>query len=287
MVTMKRASVIGCGLVLATSTLSLAPSQAAVVDSPGILQQSYIYNPFFNNFDLYSGTWVEYQVDEAGTFPRVGDVFYVSTVVTALYGGQAPVMGVALDEKLEPDGGLAISAQNPVRCYLKTSLDDPTWDEVPESCSQQPTPTPGGGLTFGTRPLQYAQSFKVSVPMSFTKPKNGIGDGAAARVFSVVSDLNQTPDPLIAEQYIFVFPAANGGGPVANPGTTPVGLTVGQSTKLPKKQKFGKARYSSKTPRVCKVTKKGKVTARKAGTCKILAQAAKGKKRKTIKITIS
>lgn len=298
MVTMKRASVIGCGLVLATSTLSLAPSQAAVVDSPGILQQSYIYNPFFNNFDLYSGTWVEYQVDEAGTFPRVGDVFYVSTVVTALYGGQAPVMGVALDEKLEPDGGLAISAQNPVRCYLKTSLDDPTWDEVPESCSQQPTPTPGGGLTFGTRPLQYAQSFKVSVPVSFTKAKSGIADGPAARVFSVVSDINQTPDPLIAEQHIFVFPAAptsnpggdsgsdSGGTPGNNTGGTPAGLKVGQSTKLPGKQAFGKVRYTSKSPRVCKVTRKGKVTARKAGACKVLATAVKGKKRKTIKITV-
>jgi hypothetical protein len=221
-------------------------------------------------------------------------VFYVSTVVTALYGGMAPVMGVALDEKLEPDGGLAISAQNPVRCYLKTSLDDPTWEEVPESCSQTPTPTPGGGLTFGTRPLQYAQSFKVSVPMSFSKTKSGIGDGAAARVFSVVSDINQTPDPLIGEQHIFVFPAADTGGtpsvnpaPGVNPGGIPVGLVVGKSIKLPKKQAFGKARYSSKTPRVCKVTKKRKVTARKAGTCKILAKAVKGKKRKTIKITIT
>ena len=184
-----------------------------------------------------------------------------------------------------------------MRCYLKTSLDDPTWDEVPESCSQTPTPNPGGGLTFGTRPLQYGQSFKVSVPMSFTKTKSGIGDGAAARVFSVVNDINQTPNPLIAEQHIFVFPAAPGTNPGGTPSTTPgdtpgtnpggTGLTVGQSTKLPKKQAFGTARYTSMTPKVCKVTKKGKVTARKTGTCKVLAKAVTGKKRKTIKITIS
>lgn len=295
--TRKGLSLLGCGALVATSLLAF-PAQAAVVDSPGPLQQSYIYNSFFNSFDLFSATWVEYQVDETGTFPRVGDVFYVSTVVTALYGNQAPVMGLALDEKLAPDGGLAISAQNPVRCYLKTSLDDPSWEEVPESCSQTATPTPGGGLTFGTRPLQYAQSFKVSVPVSFTKAKSGIADGPAARVFSVVSDINQTPDPLIAEQHIFVFPAAPtsnpggapgsdpGGTPGNNTGGTPAGLKVGQSTKLPGKQAFGKARYSSKSPRVCKVTRKGKVTARKAGTCKVLATAAKGKKRKTIKITV-
>jgi hypothetical protein len=274
--------------VVAAGFMTGSPAQAAIVDSPGTLQNSSIWNPFLSKYDIYAGTWVEYQVDEAGTFPRVGDTFYVSTVVAAFYANSAPVMGVALHEKLVADGGPAVSAAYPVRCYLKTSFDDPTWDEVPESCSQTPLPNANGGLTYGTRVLNSGESFKVSVPMKFTKPKNGFTDGDAARVFSVVNDLNQTPDPLLADQYIFVFPAAGGAGNPGGSGTppTPNGLAVGGVVTLPKKQSFGKARYSSKTPRVCKVTKKGKVTARKAGKCKVLAKATKGSKKKIITITV-
>ncbi len=273
------------------------PSSAEVADSPGLLAQSYTYSPFYGYVPFY-GTWVEYQVDSAGQFPRVGDTFYVSTVVSALYGTQAPVMGLALHESLETDARLAITAQTPVRCYLKPALDSPTWQEVPESCSQDGMPNPNGGLTFGTRPLNYGESFKVSVPLVVNKTKSGIGDGDAARIFSIVSDINQTPDPLRADQHIFVFPAApadtpgtNPGGniPGANPGGNPPsngGLQVGRKMKLPKRQSFGKAVYKSKTKKICTVSKKRVVKAKAAGTCKIKAKAKRGKGKKIIRITI-
>lgn len=72
------------------------------------------------------------------------------------------------------------------------------------------------------------------------------------------------------------------------PATTPpgTGLSVGSSRTLPRKQSFGKVRYKSLTPKVCKVTGR-KVRAAMPGTCKVKAVSVKGKKRhKTIKIVV-
>ena len=134
--------------------------------------------PFYG-YVLFYGTWVEYQVDSAGQFPAWVTPLREYCRLSAVR-NQAPVMGLALHESLETDARLAITAQTPVRCYLKSALDSPTWQEVPESCSQDGMPNPNGGLTFGTRPLNYGESFKVSVPLVVNKTKSGIGDGDAA-----------------------------------------------------------------------------------------------------------
>ena len=198
-------------------------------------------------------------------------------------------MGLALHESLETDARLAITAQTPVRCYLKPALDSPTWQEVPESCSQDGMPNPNGGLTFGTRPLNYGESFKVSVPLVVNKTKSGIGDGDAARIFSIVSDINQTPDPLRADQHIFVFPAA----PADTPGNEsrwqpaierwPAG---GAEDETAQTTEFRQSGLQVQDEEDLHGVQKRVVKAKAAGTCKIKAKAKRGKGKKIIRITI-
>jgi hypothetical protein len=57
------------------------------------------------------------------------------------------------------------------------------------------------------------------------------------------------------------------------PGKTDRQLTVGAVTKLPPRQRFGKAKYTSATPKVCKVIGGKKVKALAEGACLVKPQS--------------
>ena len=199
----------------------------------------------------------------------------------------APIMELAFAPELLPDVEWAISKKYPVRCFYRPDFDKP-WQADNTNCSQ--TPSVGAqGWIFGGRTLTSGESFKVKVPITVSKPKSGIADGAAATFYQVARDVNMFAGSVTAEQSLFVFPAKSKTSPTdpTSPSTTGRTLAVGSKTKLPKKQKIKgqkkKVTYQVKTRSTCKLVGKGKkVKALQVGTCKLKAKPKRGKGKKTI-----
>ena len=109
-----------------------------------------------------------YVVDPAAALPQLGQVTYIHAVVTNINPCGGDVVG--FDFFLPPGASFAVSAVNPVQCYIGNGS---TSGPAP-NCSQQAFPGNYGGSFFGYQSgLAPGWSFEIQVPVIFTQPLAG------------------------------------------------------------------------------------------------------------------
>lgn len=133
---------------------------------------------------------VGYFTDPNEPFPKTGDVAYVRASSTNISPCTNDAVGF---EFFPPDGAtLAISAANPVRCYVVRLSDNTTieFTNNPQNfqgaCSQTPVlGTVAGGYSFGYAVLPSGWQIQIHVPLQFNKQLLGIGGPNTHRVTAV------------------------------------------------------------------------------------------------------
>ena len=167
--------------------LAQNPNEAGWIT--GLSVQTQTWNCVINQPEVlgtyYVGYWGAWP-----TLPRVGEVYY-TIAVWAISGRPCGAGGayVSLEYFLPQGVQLAISAQNPVRCFHDYYLENKPTREVTaaEGCPQQPGNGINGGLTFNppwqeaSWPTATGTGWHLIIPVVATQPLNGI-DGNPCNV---------------------------------------------------------------------------------------------------------
>lgn len=173
--------------------------------------QGAAVNSFRVAFDPFSGASVElYTLNSVGyygatdaSYPRVGDVVYVSMYmgVVSPTAPSAAVVGLAFENDFARDVEFAISAESPVYCFYAD--DGRAWARFTTGCSQSPQVAPRG-VTFDSQPVGPGDAKMIRVPIYVKKAKSGIGSGTFARFYTIATDINMTDGFVAAGQWMFV-----------------------------------------------------------------------------------
>lgn len=189
------------GLLLIVGLAGVAHAQAAgapdFVDGAGVQAQAYcLLSGAVGDGELSK---VGYFVDPIAETPQLGQVTYIHALTT----NRSTCAGDIVDFEvfLPPGAHYAISAQNPVHCYIGNGAG--TQGDAP-TCLQQPQLGPNGGRMFGSvSGLSPSWAYEIKVPIVFDQVMTGallrvrtrgIWDTEDASV-AVTAPFQPTPNP--------------------------------------------------------------------------------------------